>query len=303
MLRPSQALRAGDQSSISRYTVIGECFLLNLTQGKAILGGLSEGYEHITTFVEAEDYFFDAYRHRPSGSIQLQIQGSVGLEVNEANVNQKLVLITGANQGIGYATAKNLVLGSASYRVIIGSRVLSKGEDAVAHLQGLSNINGTASAIQIDVTSDDSVDSAAKHIAKEFGRLDILVNNAGICSVINPPNRERYREILNTNVVGALSVTEAFLELLRKSSEPRLIFVSSSTGSISQAADPSSRYHAATAFEYRSSKAALNMLMVLYRNRLGEDMFKVHGADPGLCATNFTGDPHSLIDRAAATPA
>ena len=173
----------------------------------------------------------------------------------------------------------------------------------MSKLQSEPNIQGTVSAIQLDVTDDESVDAAVEKVSTDYDRLDILVNNAGIVSMANPPSRQKYREVLNTNVVGALSMTEAFLELLSRSSERRLVFVSSSVGSISQAADPSSKYYSGNGFEYRSSKAALNMLIVLYWNRFQKEGFKVHGADPGLCATNFTGDPQSLSSRGAATPA
>lgn len=165
------------------------------------------------------------------------------------------------------------------------------------------DVKGTVSILTLDVSDDKSVDTAAEKVAADYGRLDILVNNAGIVSLANPPSREQYREVLNTNVVGSLSMAETFLDLLRKSEERRLVFVSSSVGSISQAADPTSRYYGANAFEYRSSKAALNMLIVLYWNRLQKEGFKVLGADPGLCATNFTGNAQSLLDRGAATPA
>ncbi|KGO38832.1 Short-chain dehydrogenase/reductase SDR [Penicillium expansum] len=220
-----------------------------------------------------------------------------------ATASQKIVLITGGNQGIGYETAKNLLRTSASYHVILGSRKLSNGEEAVKKLQAETDLKGTVSTIELDVTEDKSVDAAAEKVAADYGRLDILVNNAGIVSLANPPSRVEYRKVLDTNVVGSLSMTEAFLDLLRKSEERRLVFVSSSVGSVSQAADPTSKYYSGNGFEYRSSKAALNMLIVLYWNSLQKEGFKVHGADPGLCGTNFTGNAQSLLDRGAATPA
>lgn len=209
-------------------------------------------------------------------------------------------ITTGANQGIGFETAKNL-LRSPNYHVIIGSRNISNGHEAVKTLQSDPPTKGTISTIQLDVTDDSSVAAAAKTISRDHDHLDILVNNAGIVSTAMPPSPETYRQVLNTNVVSALSVTEAFLELLQKSDENRLVFVSSSVGSISQAADTTSKYYGASAFEYRSSKAALNMVMVLYWNRLQGDGFKVLGADPGLCATNFTGNANALRERGAAT--
>ncbi|GKU08296.1 short chain dehydrogenase [Fusarium langsethiae] len=218
---------------------------------------------------------------------------------------KKFVLITGANQGVGYETVKNLLMSSVDYHVIIGSRDEAKGEAAATELQSLEHIKGTVSSIQIDVTDDRSVDAAACNLTSEWGRLDILVNNAGIVSMASPPTREAFRAVLATNLVGALSVTEAFLPLLRKAEHrpPRLIFVTSSTGSITHAANPDSPYYSGHATEYRASKAGLNMLMAIYYARLKPEGFLVFGADPGLCATNFTQDAESLRQRGAAEPA
>ena len=203
---------------------------------------------------------------------------------------------SGANQGVGLETAKNLLLSSTSYHILLGSRDLSKGSDAASTLNSLP-LKGTVTPIQIDVTDDASVDATAKYVSETFGRLDVLVNNAGILSK-NPNPRDAFREILAVNCVGVLSVTEAFLPLLQKSPAPRLIFVSSSTGSITHAADPNSKYYNPGATEYRASKAALNMLMVQYWHRLGKEGFKVFGADPGLVATNLA-DPEALRKRGA----
>lgn len=101
-------------------------------------------------------------------------------------------------------------------------------------IQALPDLKGTVETIQLDVTDDKSVDTAAITVEKEHGRLDILVNNAGIFRRGEP--RDVARAIFETNVVGYISVTEAFLPLMQKSAAaghtPRLIFVSSSTGSI-----------------------------------------------------------------------
>ena len=191
------------------------------------------------------------------------------------------------------------MLSSPEYHVLIGSRSTAKGLDAASILKKLP-IKGSVDAVQIDVTDDVSVDAAAVHVAEKYGRLDVLVNNAGIFSQ-NPSAREAYREILAVNCVGALSATEAFLPLLRKSKAPRLVFVSSSTGSISYAADPTSKYYIPRANDYRSSKAALNMLMVQYAHKLGLEGFKVFGADPGLVATNLV-NVEELRKRGAAEP-
>ncbi|OTB07573.1 hypothetical protein M426DRAFT_268017 [Hypoxylon sp. CI-4A] len=222
-----------------------------------------------------------------------------------ATSHKKIVLIAGGNQGVGYETAKNLVLSSKDYHVILGSRDSSKGEAAAKQLQAVEGIKGTVSSTQIDITDDKSVDAAAERIAIEYGRLEVLVNNAGIASLADPPTRESCRRVLDTNVVGSLSATQAFLDLLRKAinGPPRLVFVSSSIGSITHAADPNSPYYrTGGAMEYSASKAALNMLMVLYHAKLKTEGFLVFGADPGLCATNLTNDPESLRKRNAAEP-
>jgi len=211
-----------------------------------------------------------------------------------------ITLITGANQGVGFETAKNILLSSDSYHVLIGSRDPQKGSEAVARLQSYP-IKGTASWIQIDVTNDNSVDAAAQNISSTYGRVDILVNNAGIVSN-EPSARDALRAILAVNVVGAVSVTEAFLPLLRASKSPRLIFVSSSLSSIIHAADPSSIYYQVEATEYRASKAALNMLMVRYWKLLKGDGFKVFGADPGHVATNLVQTPDHMRSMGAGEP-
>jgi len=201
---------------------------------------------------------------------------------------QAIVLITGANQGVGFETAKNLLLESENYHVLIGCRDIAKGEAVTAMLQTLP-IKGTTSNIQIDVTDDISVDAAAHSISEQYGRLDILVNNAGMFPK-NPITREAFRETLAVNLVGPVNVTEAFLPLLRKSKEARIVFVSSSTGSLTHASNPSHALYNTAGLEYRASKAGLSMVINQYHLRLKDQGIKVFGADPGLIATNLMGE-------------
>lgn len=116
----------------------------------------------------------------------------------KTSANNHGSLNAGGNQGIGFETAKNLLSSSAAYHVILGSRKLGNGEEAVKKLQAGPGVKGTVSTIALDVTDDKSVDAAAEKIAAQYGRLDILVNNAGIVSLANPPSREKYRDVLNT---------------------------------------------------------------------------------------------------------
>ncbi|KPM46335.1 hypothetical protein AK830_g216 [Neonectria ditissima] len=220
-----------------------------------------------------------------------------------------VTLITGANRGIGYELAR-ILLRRPEYHILLGSRSASIGNKAATALGDLPETQGSVESILIDVQDNESVDSAASKIASTHGRLDVLVNNAAI----NPessfagklplaaPARDVLDSVLKTNVTGAVSVTEAMLPLMRKSSTPRLIFVSSSTGSLTHASDPTSRFHIASRTEYRLSKTALNFIMVQYWAALKDAGFLVFAADPGLNATNLTGDADSLRARGASEP-
>ncbi|KAI9641784.1 hypothetical protein NHQ30_009643 [Ciborinia camelliae] len=170
----------------------------------------------------------------------------------------------------------------------------------------IADLKGSVSATQLEVTDDQSVDAAATRLAGESGKLDILINNAGIGSSKSPSTREARRKVVDVNFGGTLSVPEAFLDLLRKATHPcatENFFVTSSMGSIQHAAKPSSPYYNPQGTEYRTSKAALDMMMVMYYARLKPEGLFVSAVDPGLCATNFTGNADSLKARGASLPA
>ncbi|KAF2096634.1 putative short chain dehydrogenase/reductase [Rhizodiscina lignyota] len=221
-----------------------------------------------------------------------------------------IVLITGANGGLGYATAKILLCTSSDYHVIVGSRKGYNGVEAVSKLQAMPNIKGTVSSVQLDVTDDASIALAAKEVEETFGRVDVLLNNAGIC-LLDPDMLPTLRKTLATNVIGAVAVTEGFKGLLRLSSAPRLVFVTSSMGSLTHAADPESPHFRTKSglevSEYRISKAALNMAMVqigkVYPTEgSGLENLKTLGVDPGLNRTNLLGPRIMKSDAAKHLP-
>lgn len=175
--------------------------------------------------------------------------------------------IQGANQGLGFEAAKALATSrrgpnGEAYHVLVGSRDLAKGEKAAATINAAGG-DGSAEAIQLDVTDPSSIAAAAAKVRADHGRLDALVNNAGTLSQDPGGVAAALRADLEVNVLGAAAVTEAFLPLLLATRDPRLVFVSSSMGSLAGAADPGSRYYRSvlgtSPLEYRVSKAALNV--------------------------------------------
>lgn len=199
----------------------------------------------------------------------------------------KSVLITGANRSIGLETAKQL--SEKGLLVYLGSRDLQKGEAIVKELneKGFQNIK----AIEIDVTQPDSISAAKDLIGKEQGKLDILINNAGILGV-NPQTAvetsvKDIQQVFDTNFFGVISVTQAFLELLKKSESPRISNITSGLGSLTLHNDPSWKYYHVKGAAYGPSKSALNAYTTVLAYELKDSPFKVNAIDPGYTATDF----------------
>ncbi|KAL9112802.1 MAG: hypothetical protein Q9187_007716, partial [Circinaria calcarea] len=225
---------------------------------------------------------------------------------SKTSPSKRTVLITGANQGIGYCTALLLAQSSSGYHILVGSRSLSRGEAAVESLTGAcSKVEFTP--VQLDVTDDSSIQSAFNFIKEKYGRLDVLINNAGISIEQRADSKDKtirqvLQEIYSTNVFGAAAVTETFLPLLRHSQDARLIFISSELGSLGMGSDPKDPHYNVGLPGYRSSKAALNMLMVQYSKTLGKEGMKVWGLCPGYLATNLSGDAEKAKEMGAGKP-
>ncbi|MEU5297445.1 SDR family NAD(P)-dependent oxidoreductase [Streptomyces umbrinus] len=186
-----------------------------------------------------------------------------------------VTLITGANKGIGFETARQLL--ELGHVVYIGARDVERGEKAAATLG--------ARFVQLDVTDDASVSSALAAIDSAEGRLDVLVNNAGILGsdVINGPEAVR---VFDTNTVGVVRVTEAALPLLRKSSNPTVVNVSSSLGSFWAVNNPDRPEFNVPLALYSASKSATTMLTVQYAK--SQPGIKFNALEPGTTATDMT---------------
>ncbi|WP_326561458.1 SDR family NAD(P)-dependent oxidoreductase [Micromonospora sp. NBC_01796] len=185
-----------------------------------------------------------------------------------------VTLITGANKGLGYETAKQLL--ELGHTVYVGARDVERGEKAAATLG--------ARFVQLDVTDDASVRDALATIESAEGRLDVLVNNAGILGVgtVDGPTALR---VFDTNVVGIVRVTEAALPLLRKSSNPTVVTVSSSMGSFWAVTNPDRPEFNLSATLYSASKSAATMLTVQYAK--SQPGIKFNAIEPGYTATDM----------------
>lgn len=199
----------------------------------------------------------------------------------------KITLITGANKGLGLETARQL--GAQGHYIYLGCRDSRNGNEAVEQLkkEGLTQLK----FIHVDVTNQASVDSAASVIAKEQGRLDVLVNNAGILGKLPEPGQVQpvgeIQRIFETNVFGTIRVTQAFMPLLLKAAQPRIVNVTSDLASLSLHNDPAWRYYPYKGIGYGPSKSALNAYTVALAYQLRDTACKVNCVTPGHTATDF----------------
>ncbi len=201
----------------------------------------------------------------------------------------KKVLITGANKSIGLETARQLL--QKGYYIYLGSRNLDNGQVAVERLkaEGLNNVE----AVQIDVSNEESVKAARTEIGKKTEVLDVLINNAGVSGGMGQTaitaDIAIFKQVFDTNLFGTVLVTQAFMDLLHKSLEPRIVNVTSGLASLTLQSDPTWKYYQFKAAVYSSSKAALNMYTIALAWELRDTAFKVNAVDPGFTATDLNG--------------
>lgn len=201
----------------------------------------------------------------------------------------RIALVTGANKGIGLETAR--LLGEEGATVLLGARDPDRGAAAERDLraEGLD-----VRLLSLDVTDQESVKAAAARVEAEFGRLDVLVNNAGAAlgfgATPSTSDPDQLRVLLDLNTVSVVTVTNAFLPLLRRSPAGRVVNVSSEIGSIGSMTDPEGPFFGMSGSPaYPVSKTAVNMLTALYAKELAGTSVKVNAANPGYCATDLNG--------------
>ncbi|MEK8210964.1 SDR family oxidoreductase [Paenibacillus sp. FSL L8-0463] len=209
------------------------------------------------------------------------------------------VLITGANKGIGYETARQL--GALGHTILIGSRDEQRGSEAAAALvkEGVD-----ARFIQLDLQNQDSIAAAVQTIAKEYAGLDVLINNAGISlGGSAAPSQLRMNDLkvtFDTNFFGTIAVTKAMLPLLLQSPAGRIVNMSSGLGSLTFNSDPHHEHAEFNLLAYNSSKAALNMATITFAKEFKDTPLKVNSGDPGFTATDLNGfTGHRTVEQAA----
>jgi NAD(P)-dependent dehydrogenase (short-subunit alcohol dehydrogenase family) len=188
-------------------------------------------------------------------------------------------LITGANKGLGREVARRLL--ADGHDVWVAARDAARGRETAEALG--------ARFVALDVTDDASVAAAVEGVAAAGG-LDVLINNAGIVGTRRPVaeiTAEDIGEVLDTNVLGIVRVTQAFLPLLERSANPVIVNVSSGMGSLAVTGDPSRLESSLISLGYATSKTAVNMLTTQYAKALPG--IRINAVDPGYTATDLNG--------------
>jgi NAD(P)-dependent dehydrogenase (short-subunit alcohol dehydrogenase family) len=211
--------------------------------------------------------------------------------------NGKVVLVTGANKGLGKETA--LQLARLDYTVVVGARDEAGGR-AVA--EAIVKEGGAAHAVKLEVTSADDIARVAAWLEKTFGKLDVLVNNAGVALEWNAEGTtvERFRKTLDINVVAPWALTAALTPLLEKSDDARVVNQSSMLGSIGTADKAWEQMGGFCSPAYASSKAALNMLTMIQSKSFAPKKIAVAASHPGWVKTDLGSDaaPMEVVDGA-----
>jgi NAD(P)-dependent dehydrogenase (short-subunit alcohol dehydrogenase family) len=202
---------------------------------------------------------------------------------------KKIALITGANRGIGFETARQI--GQKGVAVIVAARKIQTAEEAATKLtaEGLE-----ATPVKLDVTKEEDRQAVTKFLTEKFGKLDILINNAGISAPgglfgvrASETGEEELQSLLNTNLFSVIAVTRALLPLLKKSEAGRIVNVGSILGSLTEQANPASQIAPLKVLSYNLSKTAVNAFTIHLAVELKDTNIKVNTAHPGWVKTEL----------------
>lgn len=190
-------------------------------------------------------------------------------------------LVTGANKGLGFETARQLI--AKGHTVYVTARTTENAERAAEELRGLP--------LTLDVTDDATIRAAADQIEREHGVLDVLINNAGVNGGEMPPGEctgDQMHATLDTNVIGIVRMMNAFLPLLQRSANGVVVNVGSGLGSFGRMHDPHRlESQIPNIMAYSTAKAAVSMLTVQYARAYPQ--LRINVVDPGPTATDING--------------
>lgn len=216
-----------------------------------------------------------------------------------ATKNGKVVLITGANKGLGKEIGRQL--GALGYTVVLTARNEQAGKAAAAELVAAGC---DAHTVRLEVTNSDDISGLVRYIETTFGKLDVLVNNAGIALEWDgkPTDADKVRRTLEVNLVAPYAITEALVPLLSRSDDARVINQSSMLGSIGNAESSWEQVAAFMAVGYSTSKAGLNMLTLMQSKTLAKNGIAVAAAHPGWVKTDLGTQAAPMeVDEGAST--
>ncbi|MET0389655.1 MAG: SDR family oxidoreductase [Polyangiales bacterium] len=201
------------------------------------------------------------------------------------NNTKQVALVTGANKGIGFETARQLA--QRGFIVWLGSRDETRG---VAAVKALAN-DGDVRFVRLDVTDLESVRAAADRIGKETGALDVLINNAGVLvdddSLPSTVPLDALARTFDVNFYGLIRVTQAFLPLVQRAKAGRIVNVSSTMGSVTTVVAPDSPLAQFPTFAYASSKTAVSAVTAWLALELRGTPIKVNAICPGYNDTDL----------------
>ncbi|KAH0846545.1 hypothetical protein AYO21_11302 [Fonsecaea monophora] len=274
-----------------------------------------------------------------------------------------IVLITGANTGLGLETVRSLLQSPGkTYTILLGGRSLEKATTAAKQVKDeFPQSQSVVTPVQIDVEDDQSINALFENLEQHHGRLDVLINNAGEASVpiiraaplvsssshqssikgltltlmlscastggqLEPKMssgeltmRQMWNKSWDVNVTGTYILTYTLIPLLLKSSDPRLLFITSGTATLTESTNPAVIVNQSPGEKgwpktnrgltglgipaYRASKTGMNMMMREWVRVLKDDNVKVWCVSPGFLATGLGfGNPERLKQLGALDP-
>lgn len=214
----------------------------------------------------------------------------------------KIALVTGANKGIGFETAKQLA--QKSIKVLLGARNEAEGKNAEETLRRESL---DVTFIKLDISNSQDIENAKTYIESEYGNLDILINNAAVFldsawfgNNVESVPMKTLRDTFDINYFGTVELTQALLPLIKKSDAGRIVNISSVSGSFAAHLDENHWLYQLKPYAYSASKTALNQFTVFLANTLKETNIKVNAASPGWVKTSIGSDQAPLTTEEGA---